>query len=233
MIINIQRGVFGGLLRNGDLLGVCNVIEHLRQHNPELQFHLLPESMSDQPYVKDFFNFLTTICDYFSIEQGTEQLLWKNVNLWDYRDIAGDIGVLKNTLQTEKKIVVFPLNDAPYNNYRNWPSNLLTEILTGIDNNEKYKDYTKIVCVNKDTGNVSGWEISTNMVDNLKHIMTAETFIGGETGTSIFASMLDRGPQDLLYFYSSRALLATLPFNLLKGKGQLNKYWLDMEGTTW
>jgi hypothetical protein len=34
MIINIEPGTFGGPLRMGDLVGVCNVVAHLRKkHN--------------------------------------------------------------------------------------------------------------------------------------------------------------------------------------------------------
>ena len=38
MIINIEPGTFGGPLRNGDLLGVCNVLEHIRKtnNNPQI-----------------------------------------------------------------------------------------------------------------------------------------------------------------------------------------------------
>jgi hypothetical protein len=63
--------------------------------------------------------------------------------------------------------------------------------------------------------------------------MTAETFIGGDTGTSHFAWSLDRGPVNLLYYNSGRGMMHCLPFYLLEGKGKVMKYWLNFEGTTW
>ena len=63
--------------------------------------------------------------------------------------------------------------------------------------------------------------------------MDAEIFIGGDTGTTHFAFSLDRAPKELLYYGSSRALVHTLPFHLLNGKGRMSNYWLDFEGTTW
>jgi hypothetical protein len=63
--------------------------------------------------------------------------------------------------------------------------------------------------------------------------MECEIFAGGDTATSHFAGSLDKGPKDLLYCYSSRALVHSFPFHYLNGKGKLITYWLDFEGTTW
>jgi ADP-heptose:LPS heptosyltransferase len=60
--------------------------------------------------------------------------------------------------------------------------------------------------------------------------MSAETYIGGDTGTSHFAWALDKSPKNLIYYSSSRGLVHTLPFYALEGKGKIKSYWLDFEG---
>jgi hypothetical protein len=157
-------------------------------------------------------------------------LPWRKVNLWDFRDISGDIAKIKNTKTTQKKIVVFPLFDAPYNTYRNWPSQLLDQILTEYN----LPDYEKIICVQNELPQTyDNWKYSTDFMTNVYHIMEAEIFIGAETGSAILASALDKPPQKLIYYYSSRGLIHTLPFNVLKGQGELRTYWGDFEGTSW
>jgi hypothetical protein len=46
------------------------------------------------------------------------------------------------------------------------------------------------------------------------------------------ASTLDRGPQELVYYYNGRGMLHTLPFYALDGKGTIVKFWHNFEGTT-
>ena len=231
-IINIEPGTFGNI-RNGDLIGVCNVVEHLRKtnNNPEIRFHMKPGSMSNEKYVQDFHSFLISYTDYFSAFEGTESLPWRRVNIWDFRDISGDLVKIPNVLPMKKKIVIFPLTDAPYNQWRNWPPHLLNALIQKYSS-EEFDDYEKFIC-SKNTINIDGWTNSTNFLENIQHIMTAEIFIGGDTGTTHFAFALDRAPKELLYYGSSRALVHTLPFHLLNGKGRMSNYWLDFEGTTW
>ena len=233
-IINIEPGTFGGPLRMGDLVGVCNVVEHLRKtnNNPEIRFHVRAEATSTDRNVQDFHSFLISATDYFSAFEGQESLPWRRVNLWDFRDISGDLVKIPNNKPMQKKIVIFPLFDAPYNTYRNWPRELLQHLIEKYSA-EEYKDYTKVIC-SKDTAYYGEeWINSTDIIENLNHIMDAEIFIGGDTGTSHFAWSLDRAPKDLIYYNSSRGLIHTLPFYLLQGKGRMSTYWMDFEGTTW
>ena len=110
MILNINEGVFGGPVRNGDLIAVANVVAHLRKSNhPELKFYMKPGSVNSAQFVQEFFTFMKTNTDYFSEQPGNEDLPWKKVNLWDFRDVIGDNVVIKNPLIMVKKIVVFPL----------------------------------------------------------------------------------------------------------------------------
>jgi ADP-heptose:LPS heptosyltransferase len=234
MIVNILPGTFGGPLRNGDLIGVANVIEHLRKFTPGLKFYLDPKAIHSEKYVQEFYKFLLETTEYFSDKPNTqnETLKWQRVNLWDFRDICGDLVKIPNTTPMEKKIVVFPLTDAPYNTYRNWPMDVVRKVFDRFDSLE-YKDYKKVICHKDDSFRRNGWHNSTNFMDNIHHIMSAEVFCGGDTGTSHFAFALDRGPKDLIYYNSSRALIHTLPFYLMKGKGTFETYWLDFEGTKW
>jgi hypothetical protein len=234
MIINIRKGVFGDCIRGGDLIAVGNVVEHLRKvnNNPDIRFWIDPKATSSDRYVQDFHSFLICATDYFSTHEGREELPWRKVNLWDYRDISGDLVKIPNTKEMKKKIVIFPLTDAPYNQWRNWPPHLLPELIKKY-NTEEYKDYVKIICSKNSAYYGEEWTCSTDIIDNLNHIMDAEIFIGGDTGTTHFAFALDRAPKDLLYYGSSRALVHTLPFYLLQGKGRVTNYWLDFERTIW
>ena len=233
MIINIEPGTFG-TVRNGDLIAICNVIEHLRikGNNPEIRFHMKPGSMSNEKYVQDFHSFLIIATDYFSAFEGEESLPWRKVNVWDFRDIAGDVVKIPNFMPKQKKIAIFPLFDAQYNTWRNWPRELLQQLIEKYST-EEYKDYVKVICTKEPAYFGEEWINSIDFMDNIRHIMEAEIFAGGDTGTTHFAFALDNGPKELIYYGSSRALVHTLPFYLLKGKGCFYHYWLDFEGSKW
>jgi ADP-heptose:LPS heptosyltransferase len=230
MIFNIAPGTFGGPVRNGDMIGIINVIQHLRKSIPDTQFHMLPGTINESDYCQKFFSFLCNFTDFFSVSTGKNDLLWRNVNLWDFRDISGDVVSIKNETVIKDKLVVFPLFDAPYNCYRNWPIAVFSNILKEFSNFEG----EKIICadISPDT-DLHGFNVSTDFLTNIHHILDCKIFVGGDTGTSHFASALDRGPQRMIYYYSSRGLLHTTPFHVLKGKGELRTYWLDFEKTSW
>ena len=236
MIINIEPGTFG-TVRNGDMIGVANVLEHIRKINndPMIQFHLKPENVSSDTHCQTFYEIMLKMTNYFSTEPGEQSLPWRKVNVWDFRDISGDLVKIPNNAPMEKKIAVFPLFDAPYNQWRNWPKNVYEQIIAKYST-EEYKDYEKVICKKGEPTEscpFEGWRYSTNFVQNYYHITTAEVFVGGDTGSSHFAWALDRGPKDLIYYGSSRGLVHTLPFYLLQGKGRMINYWLDFEGTKW
>ncbi|NBP55622.1 hypothetical protein EBU71_03600 [bacterium] len=234
MIINIEPGTFG-TIRNGDMIGVANVLEHIRKtnNNPLIQFHLKPGNVSSDTHCQTFYEIMLKMTNYFSTEPGDQSLPWRKVNIWDFRDISGDLVKIPNSAPMEKKIAVFPLFDAPYNQWRNWPKQVFEQIIEKFSS-EEYKDYEKIICQKghfSESCPYSGWRYSTNFVQNYYHITTAEIFVGGDTGSSHFAWALDRGPKELLYYGSSRGLIHTLPFYLLEGRGKMVTYWLDFEGT--
>jgi hypothetical protein len=232
MIFNIELGTFGGPVRNGDLIGVANVVQFLRNrnNNPTIKFHMKQESINSAEYVQQFYSFLLRHTDYFSDEPGEKSLSWSKVNVWDFRDLSGDLVSIPNEMETKRKIVVFPVLDAQYNTYRNWPLPIFQQILANFET-EEYEGYEKIICVQGNQKYREGWTHSHDFMTNIYHIMDAQIFIGGDTGTSHFAWALDRSPQELIYYSSSRELLHTLPFYSLRGKGKINTYWLDFEGS--
>lgn len=235
MIYNVSRETFGGAIRMGDMIAAANIVEHLRKVGsaPQIKFHFTPGTINTTQYCHDFHDWLIANTDYFAVDSGHENLPWRRVNIWDYRDISGDLVQIKNTHETEKKIVVCPLFDAPYNTYRNWPETVFNSIIAQC--NEKYAGLEKILCVgpNIQINNIPGWKISTDLNETLTHIMQSQVYIGGDTGLSHFAGALARGPEPI-YWTSSRGLLHTTPINWYTNKkGTLRTYWLNFENTEW
>ena len=238
MIYNIPRYAFGYMgTRNGDLIAICNIIEWMRKkyNDPSLQFYLTPGILNPDQHIKKFFKFLCENTDYFSLNPGNKTANFNNIAVFDFRDIAGDLVKIKNTRVQEKKVVIFPLYDAAYNEQRNWSMEIMERILK--ECLEVYPNHKRYICAKNlpppgliDT---TGYEVSTDFITNIEHIMTAEIFYGGDTGVSHFASVLDPGPKELNYVYSSRCLIHTLPFYFTtEHKGNLIKFWLDFFGET-
>ena len=52
-VINIQQKDFGGRLRSGDILGICNILEHIRkvEQNTDIKYHLSDEAIQPDEYV--------------------------------------------------------------------------------------------------------------------------------------------------------------------------------------
>ena len=233
--------MFGGPMRMGDLVALCNAITFLRDEIPGLKFCLHKDALSWEEHVSKFYSYLLNTTDFFEYYplDNDNDWKWNKVNLWDLRCAIGDKISIQNNRIMENKLVIFPLWDAPYNKYRNWPSHLLPSIVQNNPNNSSYDK--KIICVTEEAKKYiylnyqfsEDWEISTDFMENINHVETCTTYIGADTGFSHFASALDKGPKNLLYFYSGRGLLHTTPFYLLKGKGVMHQYWLDFEGTTW
>lgn len=232
MIINIGPDTFGGAVRVGDLVAVINVIQFLRKlHDTDVKFYMGAGSINSATHCQQFYEFLKKQTDCFSDAPGMDAP-WNRINLWDFRDISGDLVSIPNNLPVQKKVVVFPLFDAPYNTYRNWTLPVFGYVLERV--RQDYPDHEKVICINHISPEMVpiDFSISTNYLDNINHIMTTDVYIGGDTGFSHFAAALDRGPRELIYYSSSRGLVHTLPFYLLKGKGEYRTYWLNFEGST-
>ena len=227
MIVNITDRNFGGRIRNGDILGVLNLIQHLRNvnNNQEIKAHLPDNAILDGDVGIKFRNWLISNTDFMTSEQGDINLEYENLNVWDYRALAGDILVLPNPQPMEKKICIFPIFDGPYNNYRNWPVELLQDLIDKFADS-KYHKYEKVICIKDPISiDLKGFVFSTGYIDNINHIATCEYFIGGETGTSLLASVLNNDKRKLYYYYSTFARLHTVPFHVMQGKGTINMFF--------
>ena len=97
MILNIKKGVFGDCIRNGDLIAVANVVEYLRKNVPDLKFYIHSDAMAQAEYNRQFYSWMIKNTDYFSDIPGEKDLNWSRVNLWDFRDIAGDLVKIPRT----------------------------------------------------------------------------------------------------------------------------------------
>jgi hypothetical protein len=108
MIINIEPGTFG-TVRNGDMIGVANVLEHIRKinNNPMIQFHLKPGNVSSDTHCQTFYEIMLKMTNYFSTEPGEQSLPWRKVNVWDFRDISGDLVKIPNNAPMEKRLLYF------------------------------------------------------------------------------------------------------------------------------
>lgn len=238
MIININPHTFdilGQGLRNGDLIAVCNIIESIRQQrsDPSLQFYLRPQVLNTAPWVTEFYHWLVSNTDYFALSPSEHSLPWSKVMVWDYRATVGDWVKISNPVPQTPKVCVFPVYDAEYNTYRNWNPELLTKILLYC--NVQYPNHEKILCAKdnmREYIDPCGFECSTDFLTNLNHLLSAEVYVGGDTGMSHFASVLDPGPRELVYYYSNNGMLHTLPFYSLEGKGTIVKFWQNFHGAT-
>lgn len=228
MIINITERTFGGRIRSGDILGACNMLEHLRKiDNPNFKFYLSDDSIQNVSYVRQFRDFICENSDYLSKIPGDLQLQSENINCWDYRSLTDDLIKIDNSNYVKQnKICIFPLFDAPYNVYRNWSINLLQYLIDNYSNSGEYDEY--VICCSSDNVNsinslnLKSFVISCDFEENLKHIMSCSTFIGGETGVSLLASCLTIPPKNY-YYYSSGALIHTFPFHW-KTVGEIKMY---------
>lgn len=228
MIYNITNVTFGEYgIRNGDMIAMINVLQWLRRkhNNPNIKFYITPEIIiSDTGYHQKFFDFLCENYDYFSLTPGEYYLPYEHIMLWDFRDNIGDVVQIPNLQQQQKKLVVFPIFDAQYNTLRNWSPALFMNILEFCC--QQYHDHERIVCIKELPEDIAcpGFTVSTDFISNVTHLMQSDIYVGGDTGMSHLASALFPGPRELVYFYTCRGMIHTLPFYLIQGKGILNTY---------
>lgn len=184
-------------VRNGDLLGILNIIEYLRRKysNNNLKFYIEDKALIGTDYNLKFLRYLTDNTDYLS-EMPGRQLHTGIISVWRMKEDIGDLLSLNLRKDSEKKLCIFPLFDAPYSKARNW-SNSLTQQIIDRFNTEEYKDYDKYLCCIKplETSiNTHGFKYSFDFMDNINHILSCEIYVGGDTGMSHFAGALCKPP---------------------------------------
>jgi ADP-heptose:LPS heptosyltransferase len=217
MVINIQQKDFGGRIRSGDILGICNLLEHIRitEKSTDIRFYLPDESIQESDYVKRFREFLKEHTDYFSDIPGDQYFQFERFNVWDYRSVSGDLVKVDNTNYMKEDIVcIFPLFDAPYNVYRNWSVELTNTVINYYKTNFKEKI---IICAHEGQKtfietNFPNLEYSYDYDQNIKYLITCKYFSGGDTGTSHLAGSLINRPKNL-FLYAAEELFHTFPLN--------------------
>jgi hypothetical protein len=227
MIVNIEPYNFGGGLRAGDIIAVLNYLAFLQEQPPlykDLKFHLPDRSVNPAPHCLQFRDWLVENTPYLTSESSNNSLNLQNVNLWDLRSLTGDKLKLKFNKPLKKKICIFPLLDAPYNHYRNWSIEMVNSMIEHYMQPE-YDGYEKVLCMTNPGGiEQKGFICDTDYIRNIEHIIDCSHFVGGDTGTSHFASVLD-DDKHINYYYGSVGLLHTTPFYALQGRGNINMFW--------
>jgi len=228
-VITVTYNNFYGKLRNGDILGICNILAHVRkvENDDSIKIHI-PENLIFQPeFGIKFFNFVKKNTDYFSDEPGNLHFTYENINFWDYRSVIGDNIKIDNSNYIKKnKICIFPIFDAPYNTYRNWSIELTNYIIEKYKS--EYKEYEIFICIDKELNiyyeklNLDDINLSFDFEQNLNHIFTCKVYVGGDTGTSHLAGSVTN-PAINDYYYSCEGLLHTLPLNY-KTNGNVKMY---------
>ena len=217
MIINIQQKDFGGRIRSGDILGICNLLEHLRitDNSKDIKFYLSDDAIQESSDVKFSREFLKEHTDYFSDVPGDQYFQFERFNIWDYRSVSGDLVKVDNSkYDKEDTICIFPLFDAPYNIYRNWNESLTNTLIDYYKTNFKEKI---IICAHEDQKTFiettfPGLEYSYDYGQNVKHLISCKYFSGGDTGTSHLAASLINRPK-CLFLYSAEGLFHSFPLN--------------------
>jgi hypothetical protein len=212
IVLNVGWGTFM-IIRNGDLMAVLNIIEHLRQrdNNRNIKFYLEPTATHNTDYCHQFRDFILKETDYLSPIKGPADLAPTFTMSWQYRMELGEHIHLNITRPKEKKICIFPVFDADYNTFRNWNTSVAQKTIDRFSTSE-YLDYKKIFCVKTlpDGMNLKDFEISNDFMTNVEHILSCEIYVGGDTGMSHFASVLNNGPK--ISYYSPRSSDLFVPF---------------------
>jgi len=229
MIINVQEKDFGGKLRNGDIVGMCNVLEHIRnqENNQNIKFYFSDDMVVEKEYGLKFLRFMQKYTNYFSEIPGELYLQSSDISVWEMRALSGDIVTIDNTsFKKQKKVSIFPVFDAKYNIYRNWSINLTNHILNKYRN--LFPDYKFYLCVSENNMQMLGHldltniNVSFDFLDNISHICESEIFVGGDTGTSHFAGSLSN-PAKNYYYYAAEETLHTFPMHF-KTTGEIIMY---------
>jgi len=214
MILNVTAANFGGPMRNGDLIALCNLVQGLRNqlNEPELQVHVPDDAIQPQEYIRQMRDWLVQNTDYFTIQVGNVEFGDNHMNLWDMRCIYGDVVKITPKARPQvNKIVIVPLFDASYNQYRNWSPKMFEEICEFYSASE-YNAYDRIILSQLPIYHKTyKFDICHNFLEGLNHLQNCTIYVGGDTGLSHFVSALDDNKR-INYFYGSHGLIHTNPF---------------------
>jgi hypothetical protein len=226
-------------MRAGDLIAACNFLEYLRNLDgvdKNLKLYIPLQSIQPSEHCKIMRDYLKTHTDYIITEEdnsngeflqlrvipGTDPTYLDMYNLWNIRE---DVLIPRQNVFTipdqvkidcpiikHKKLIRHPLLDADYNFERNWPIELLQTLINGYDViNHSYDEYI-IVSKNKLDMDVGKFTYCHDYYESLIHISNCETYIGGDTGLSHFASAQRYRP-NCYFHYSKNTYGTTNPFH--------------------
>lgn len=221
------------------MIAMLNIFSYKRKeyNDPSIKFHL-PDSAifgnehSSYEYIRKFKKVLEKYTDFFSSTEGTEHLngAWE---IWSFREKNGEHITIENPIPIVKKVCIFPVLSVEYNPQRVWPNEILNNIIEEYSSKE-YHYYKKIIGIDavnvpllKDV-DIKSFRLSTNFNDNINHILSCSHYIGGDTGLSHFASVLN--DEKKLHYYYCKGLHGTwrseftAPFHLGLGKGTFHLY---------
>lgn len=217
-VLNIYSRMVG-TLRNGDMIALLNFLEFQRTKCPGLKLYLPDQEVSQSTHCIKFLHFLKANTDGFSDTPGID-IHMPTINLWNFRGRVGDLVTIKNPHQSinphqrKKKITIFPIYDAPYNQWRNWSLELTQEIIDSFDI-PHFADYEKVFCsvIFPERLNYRGFAHSSDFDANLVHLIESDIYCGGDTGMSHFAGVLEPGPFCHYYLNGEYSRLHTSPMN--------------------
>jgi hypothetical protein len=209
-VLNVPKRCHDGPVRMGDLTFMLYRLEYERRKcsTHYLKFHLPDENI----YIDEYWGtvkadhrlhykwWLEQRTDYFSNTLGKEdcsvQLSW-----WGMLPTLKDLVKINNPEPMKKKIAVFPLIDAKYNQERNWPRRVLDDILRAYS---QYEDYERVICCANKIESIDPYNFtfSTDFHANLQHLLECKIFVGGDTGFTILAGALDKPERKLQYYYA-------------------------------
>lgn len=236
-VLNCDEHTFGGFLKMGDIIAALNVLSYVRKikNDSTIKLYIPDSAMFGHEhehliYIRQFKRFLSEMTDYFSDVAGHE-MMWGRWEIWSFRELQGEHIKIKNNVKLEKKICIFPLLDANYNNQRNWPTHVTQNIIDEYSASE-YSGYEKIIGIKHESLlhgiDIKDFKISTDFNSNLEHLLSCSHYCGGDTGLSHFVSVLDDAK--ILNYYYNKGLHGTwrseftAPFRLSEGRGKLNFY---------
>lgn len=230
--INVYPRLFGGPLRAGDMLASANFLEYIRKDHriPNLTLYIPDESTYNQEHcfiMRKFLlentNYLTMFPDQLvnlQVIPGTDPTYSDMYNIWNIRQdvliprqniltIPDTVVISNQESRNDKKVVIAPLLDAPYNHERNWSKEYTQKLL----NYYCFSSFLEVIIASKepipfDTGHAT---YCHDYQETLQHIRTCGLYHGGDTGLSHFASALSHGPH-CRFHYSKNTYGTTNPF---------------------
>lgn len=234
--INVTQRLFGGALRAGDLLAACNFLEYIRKENnkPNLKLYIPDASVYNSKHCMQMRDFLLDVNNGGYLSSFPDQILNMEVipgtdptysDMYNLFNIRRDVLTSRQNIFTipdaisipsflpkEKKIVVVPLMDAPYNISRNWTLKYLQDIIDTWTHKNEFID--EFILASKDIIpglNIGNFVYCHDYIDNIEHILDCSVYIGGDTGLSHLAGSLNPRPK-CIFHYPSNTYGTTNPF---------------------